>query len=469
MTTSPSSGPSITRRTVLATAGVAGATLAIGAATPASAAPPASVFPGRDPRIRSLADFLQRMTDGYPALTMQPRLPQSYADELGLFSTAFVYDSALAVCAAIAANRRSLATTIADGLVFAQSNDPVYDDGRLRQGYNVGPYTFYDGSFNAFGLVLPDGNANIGFQFGFLGTAVGDMAWPGIALLQATLVTGRRDYLDAAKRIGRWIIDRATNPGTLGGFSFGVNGADESIPNCSTEHNIDCVAFFGILAILDRRDRSWRAAADRARGFVDRMWEPVGGYFYTGSNDGSTINPFPLPLDPQTWSWLALRDRRYSGALDWAARELATTDTPDATNSQLPAGVELSGVTFSSASLTSTASYNGIPVNPDGVWLEGTAQLVTSLRDRRGRGDRATADRLETAVHTAVDQLGAGQRVGGVVIEPRGVVAASSLIDSGFGFGYFQVQHVGATAWSIMGAASANPMRLGGLLLGRFI
>ncbi|MEY2850003.1 MAG: hypothetical protein RI885_2670 [Actinomycetota bacterium] len=475
MTTNPSAGPSFTRRGVLAAAGIAGATIAVAAATPAGAVETvaaassiaASNRPGRDPLVGPLTDFLQTMTDAYPALPPGPRLPQSYADELGLFSTAFIYDSALAVCAAIAAGRRGLATSIADGIVFAQANDPVYDDGRLRQGYNVGPYTFYDGSVNAHGLVLPDGTANIGFQFGFLGTAVGDMAWPGIALAQASLVTGRRDYLEAAKRIGRWIIDRATNPGTLGGFSFGVNGADASIPNCSTEHNIDCTSFFGMLATLDRRDRSWRAAADRARAFVERVWEPTGGYFYTGSNDGSTINRTPLPLDPQAWSWLALRDRRYAGALDWAASNLATTDRPDGANSQLPAGVELSGVTFSSASLTSTASYNGIPVAPNGVWLEGTAQLVSALRDRGARGDRATADRLQSAVTTAVGSLGAGQRVGGAEIAPRGVVAASSLLDSGFGFGYFQIQHVGATAWSVMAAAFANPMQLGGLLRGK--
>ena len=33
-----------------------------------------------------------------------------------------------------------------------------------------------------------------------------------------------------------------------------------------------------------------------------------------------------------------------------------------------------------------------------------------------------------------------------------GVVAASSAFDTGFGFGYFQNQHVGATSWFIMAA-----------------
>ena len=41
-----------------------------------------------------------------------------------------------------------------------------------------------------------------------------------------------------------------------------------------------------------------------------------------------------------------------------------------------------------------------------------------------------------------------------------GVVAASSLMDTGFGFGYFQVQHVGATSWYVFGETRANPLRL---------
>ncbi len=60
--------------------------------------------------------------------------------------------------------------------------------------------------------------------------------------------------------------------------------------------------------------------------------------------------------------------------------------------------------------------------------------------------------------------LGQGQHLGGAVLPAAsGVVAASSLIDSGFGFGYFQVQHVGATSWYVMGALGTNPYRWNGL------
>lgn len=399
----PGPARGVDRRTVLALGGalaLAGLTAAPAAATSTGPLPaagdlgrgaPGVPARGRAASVRRAHGFLAAATDAYPEVNPGPRLAQSYADQLGLFSTAFVYDNALAILATLTAGRRHLdrARALGDGLVFALEHDPDHDDGRLRQAYNVGPYTFYDGTPQEHGLVLPDGTANVGWQFGFLGTAVGDMAWPGIALLHLHAVTRERRYLDAARRIGEWIVANTWSQAPLGGFSFGVDGGNAPIPNGSTEHNVDCVAFFRQLGSVTR-DRRWSRAAEHARAFVDRMWEPDGGYLYTGTNDGTEINRDPLPLDPQTWGWLALRERRYARALDWADDALAARDVAGEGVSQLPAGAVVEGVTFSSASLTSTASYNDLPVHPQGVWLEGTAQLASALADRgaRGRGSR---------------------------------------------------------------------------------
>lgn len=437
------------RRTVVSGA-LAGGALALLPAIPAQAQTSSS-----HSSVAQAVAFLDTMSNAYP-VSGTPTLPQSYADELGLFSTCFVYDAAVAACAALAAGRTSVARRIGDGLLYAQAHDPVYSDGRLRQGYNVGPYVFYDGNPSPYGLVLPDGTANIGWQFGFLGTAVGDMAWPGIALVRLYVATHDRRYLDGARRIATWITSRAVNPGSLGGFRFGTNAADVAIPNVSTEHNIDCVAFFTMLDRVDRAD--WSGAADRARALVRKMWQ--GSYFWTGSNDGSTVNMSPLPLDPQTWSWLAMLDPRYVKAPLWAANNLWTTDTAGEPHSQLPAGTSLSGVTFSSASLTSTASYNGITVNPHGVWCEGSAQLACALQQRGGHRENGTGRTLLSELGRAQQLLGKGQHVGGTALGVGGLVASTSLIDSGFGFGYFQVQHVGATAWYVMASLKHNPMRL---------
>ena len=434
------------------------------ATAPPTTVPAGPVGPGGRPQNRALA-FLTTAEDAYPGANPGVRLAQSYADELGLFSTAFVYDNALAICAYLASGLRYLthARQLGDALLYAQDHDPDHVDGRLRQAYNVGPYVFYDGNPQEYGFVLPDGTANIGWQFGFTRTAVGDMAWVGIALVQLFAHTRERRYLSGALRIARWIVTTARSDQPLGGFRFGVDGADEPVTVSSTEHNIDAAAFFALLARAGR-DRSWLRHSRHARAFVARMWDSDGGFFYTGSNDGTTVNTSPVPEDTQTWSWLALRDRRYVRSIDWARARLATTDTPTAANSQLPDGVRISGMTFSSASLTSTAEYNGRTVNRSGVWLEGTGHLAAALADRSCYEDRWAAEDALRQIELAQDELGAGQHLGGAPLAPRsGVVAASSLIDTGFGYGYFPVRHVGATAWYLLAAHSANPYRRKGL------
>ena len=101
--------------------------------------------------------------------------------------------------------------------------------------------------------------------------------------------------------------------------------------------------------------------------------------------------------------------------------------------------------------------------------MEGTAQLAAALaRPRRSPGPSPA--RHCSSRFGSLNAVGFGttpgtpQHVGGAPLEPGGgVVAASSLIDTGFGFGYFRVQHVGATSWYLMAAAHANPMQYDGL------
>ncbi|MEU9669609.1 Tat pathway signal sequence domain protein [Streptomyces bobili] len=453
-----SQGPAFSRRALIGTGlGVGAAVLTVGGAGVAQAAP-------ASPERRAYA-FLAAAMDAYPQAGTV-RLAQSYTDQAGLFSTAFTYDNALAVLAALAsrtANGLSRAMVLGDALLYAQSHDPVYDDGRLRQAYNVGPYTFYDGSPQPDGFVRADGTANVGTQFGFTGTAVGDMAWAGIALAALAKRTGRDRFLQGAVRIGGWIdrVGRTDQP--LGGYTFGVNGADERLPFSSTEHNTDLVCLFGRLARLTG-DRVWWERRGRAVAFVEAMWEPSGGFFYTGTNDGVTVNRSPVPEDTQTWTHLALSSRTYSRSLDWARTELAVLDSADRRNSTVPAGQSYEGVTFSSASLLANEDApiaDGQP-RPDrnGVWFEGTAHLALALRDRHAPGDEARARRLLISVERAQDLLGGGQTLGGTpVAAGSGVVSASSPLDTGFGFGYYPYRHTGATAWYLLAAARANPLR----------
>lgn len=414
---------------------------------------------------RRAQDFLAAAMDAYPDHGTI-RLAQSYTDQAGLFSTAFTYDNALTILALLATGTedgRSRATALGDALLFAQANDPAYDDGRLRQAYNVGPYTFYDGTLQPDGFVRADGKANIGRQFGFTGTAVGDMAWAAIALGALARRTGQRRFLAGAVRIGEWIERTGRTDEPLGGYKFGVDGANEKLPFTSTEHNTDLIGLFGQLARLTG-DRVWRERRAVATAFVKKMWEPDAGFFYTGTNDGVTVNKSPIPEDTQTWTHLALNSPVYGRSLDWCATELAVLDTPDRPNSTVPAGQSYEGVTFSSASLLANEDApiaDGQP-KPDrnGVWFEGTAHLALALRHRRASGDEKRARRLIASIERAQDLLGTGQTLGGAAVAARsGVVSASSPLDTGFGFGYYPYRHTGATAWYLMAAARFNPLR----------
>ncbi len=120
----PGPARGVDRRTVLALGGalaLAGLTAAPAAATSTGPLPAAGALrawrarrPVRDraASVRRARDFLTAATDAYPAENPGPRLAQSYADQLGLFSTAFVYDNALAILATLTAGA---ATSTAPG------------------------------------------------------------------------------------------------------------------------------------------------------------------------------------------------------------------------------------------------------------------------------------------------------------------------------------------------------------------
>jgi hypothetical protein len=120
---------------------------------------------------------------------------------------------------------------------------------------------------------------------------------------------------------------------------------------------------------------------------------------------------------------------------------------------------------FDSASLVTTV------YDPNAVWLEGTGHTIAALTARAiaGRGSLKSRERdLETALgfvknsQLAQAQLGAGQTVNGVAIPAGlGLVAATSVMDTGFGYTYGTALHIGATGWYLLGALGANPFRLG--------
>ena len=431
--------------------------------------------------------YLDTVQDAY-VKGAEPRLLQSYNNESGLLTAAFSYDNSLAILAYLAnptvANVRR-ARLIGDAFLWIQANDEAFSDGRVRQAYAAGPMQFYGGGAYFPGLKREDGKAAFLWPFGFGGSSTGDMAWTALALAQLYVDTRIRKYLDGAVALGEWIAGKES-PYAFGGYHGGLQ-ADGVTPQrwSSTEHNIDAFALFTMLAKLTR-NRLWTTRADIAATFVRGMWNPAGRFLWTGTLGGNpgedpiVINTGNIPEDVQTWAVLGMGDRRYDPSLDWVTANLWNTDT--GAGSQLPPGVLISGVAYSSQAkeITGTISGSDLPNNRNAVWLEGNGHAALALLLRKSPGDRAIAKRLLNETVVAQKKVGAGQTVGltsdpqgGKLSDPggggtwtgtplparSGVVAATSAFDTGFAFGYFQRQHVGATAWFLMAGQNFNPYR----------
>jgi len=414
--------------------------------------------------------FLDTMMDAY-AQGQTLRLTQSYSDQIGLESTAFVYDNAVAINAFLLRRQGddvARAQVLGNAILYAQQNDAI-GDGRVRQAYFVNQ---------------PDANgvfvAPALFPFFFLGSATGDMCWSGIALVQLFLRTRNHNFLNGAIKLGQWVVNNTLSNVGAGGFTFGVDAGNNKLTFKSTEHNIDAFTLFTMLAQATG-DHSWLTQAQSARTFLVSMFNAAGGFFWTGTTgDGVTVNPFPIPEDVNTWSYLALLDKDFAASLDWAKTNLATTDTPQNVNSSVAAGtVRISGVTFTNfAQKPPIVNNNFAPSDPfssapdpGAVWLEGTAHLAAALLTRELSpdkdipgfdGDRNTAHQLLLNIRGAQATQGTGQTVAGKPITAgTGVVAASSELNTGFGFSYKPNLHIGATGWYAIAGLGGNPFQPG--------
>ncbi|MGA9672274.1 MAG: hypothetical protein WBQ94_23880, partial [Terracidiphilus sp.] len=210
----------------------------------------------------------------------------------------------------------------------------------------------------------------------------------------------------------------------------------------------------------------WKSLAEHALTFVAAMYNATDGYFFTGTlGDQISINYYPVPEDVQTWSYLALLDNNYKQTIDWALANLEATDTAASTDSSLTGTESFTGLVFDSASLNTTA------YDPHAVWLEGTSHTIAALTARAiagGGGFDKRIENLQAALNlvktceSAQAELGMGQTINGKAITAgQGLVASTSPMDTGFGYGYFPNLHIGATGWYLIAAQGGNPFRLG--------
>ena len=417
--------------------------------------------------IENAIAFQTFMMDAYAAGNTV-RLSQSYADQSGLLSTAFTYDNAVSIHAYLlhgTSDSLARAEVLGQGLIYAQANNFPFNDGRFAQAY------FVNQASSTGAYVIP-----AAFPFYFYSSAVGDQAWAGMALAQLYHQTHNQAYLTAALNVANWIVANTYNTLGPGGFSFGtnINQFNQSVPSPngkSTEHNIDSYAFFTMLDKLTHHGfatngMSWKNLAQHALRFVAAMYNAADGYFFTGTlGDQVSINYYPVPEDCQTWSYLALLDNSYRRTIDWAIANLQATDTSTSRDSSLTGNESFTGMVFD------TASINTPTFDPNAVWLEGTSHTVAALLARIlvGGGnfhDRAkdfnTAAKFVSTCETAQQELGAGQTVNGKTIPAaQGLVASTSVMDTGFGYTYGPSKHIGATGWYLIAVRAGNPFQLG--------
>lgn len=343
--------------------------------------------------------------------------------EPALHGAAFTYDNALAAIALVACGDPARARRVGDALLIAATIDRADPHGRLRSAYRAGPVS---------GLAPPHGWwdraagrwAEDPMQ---VGTATGNVAWAGLALLTVAEHGGGPRHRDGARTLARWALgnawDRVVGDRAGGGFSGGIHGDGAGSVRLgwkSTEHNADLAALFDWLG---RDDGQWRDPARAARAFVAAQFQAGGDHFLVGTlPDGRSPNRAVSGLDAQTWPpLLADAPAAWRAALDHVRRVH---------------GVD-GGVDFND--------------DRDGVWWEGTAQLA--LAERATGQDDAARARL---------RLLAGQ------FAPGGYVWASSVprLSTGLAlspdstradFFYYRRPHLGATAWAVLAATGWNP------------
>ncbi len=468
----------LSRRQLLGTASAAAAA----AALPVTFAPRAQAqaarssilgeFEGFERSVGNALKFVNQMMDAY-ATGSTIRLTQSYSDG-GLESTAFTYDNAVLIHAYLAAgdaDSLARAKVLGQGLLYAQANNFPAADGRFAQAYFV--------NTAASGVYITPA----AFPFYFYTSSVGDQCWAGMALAQLYKRTGASQFLAGAVAVANWIVVNHYDTLGPGGFRWGtaINQYNQSVPSTngkSTEHNIDCFGFFTMLHHLTHGGSAtggmtWAELAEHALQFLQVMYNPSGPFFYVGTQgDQITINTAPTPEDCQTWSYLALLNNSYKHTIDWALGHLRATDTATSPNSQLTGSETITGLVFDTASLTTTLPG----ADPSAVWLEGTAHTACALIARILRGsdsfaailsDIESVGKLLSNCVLAQSNLGAGQTVGGAAIPlGRGLVAATSTMDTGFGYTYGQSLHIGATGWYLLAGFAANPYQLGYRIVG---
>jgi hypothetical protein len=256
---------------------------------------------------------------------------------------------------------------------------------------------------------------------------------------------GGSQYLSAALEMGNWIVNNTYSTTGAGGYTGGVQGWEPTpdiLTYKSTEHNIDVyVAFMKLYEATG--NPVWRQRAMHAKNFVAAMWNDTDDFFYTGTHaDGVTISTDARPLDVNTWGLLAL------GKVGKYGRGLTYADANHYASESI-AGILFEGFDFNT--------------DKDGVWWEGTGQMVTALWTQYYFSSGSTQTWAYNKAIKFRDELREAQASAprtnkqGIVATIHDQVTTGFDLPTGGPWYYFNRLHVGATAWFIFSELQWNP------------
>lgn len=365
-------------------------------------------------------------------------LPPPFNTDSYAMLTAHTYDTSLALLAFLASGTpedAARARLLADSLIFAQQHDEIAD-GRLRNVYYADDLAAND----AYG-----GVARHNYDLYGNGITAGNDAWAMLALMNYYQRYGGSSYLNAASQIGMWIVNNTYSTTGAGGYTGGIQGWEPQ-PQVntykSTEHNLDIyVAFMKLYQSTG--NIVWRQRAMHAKNFLTAMWNNTAGFFYTGTQpDGVTINSAVLPLDVNTWGFLALGEvSKYGRGLTYARNNHYAIDAS-------------SGTTF-----------EGFDFNTDrdGVWWEGTGQMVSALWTQYYFSTGTLQSWSYSNATKFRDQLRNAQLLAprangkGMVAASRDGLTTGFDLPAGGPWYYYNRLHVGASAWFVFSELQYNP------------
>lgn len=387
------------------------------------AAPVAAAAPQRlaDAACRAIADRVDAVPGTGPLFLASYEPAPGETLDPALSGAAFTYDNALAAMALAVCGRTREAARIGEALLAAATADRSGEAGRLRNAYRAGPL----GERPVPPMGWWDGTRNLWLEDAYqVGSATGNLAWGGLALLTLEQATGDARFRDGATRIARWIDRTLADGRKTAGYAGGIQGHDrESRPLTwkSTEHNVDLAALFGR---LDRTAGGWGESERRARAFVAAMWDAGEGRFLIGTRaDGVTPERDLSGLDAELWPLLIPdADPAWRRAMAYAERAHGVPDGFD---------------------------FNA---DRDGLWIEGTAQaaLAYALLERRD-----DACRLLSTLKGQISPGGYLWASREASITTGLAVGPESTTDD---FRYVRRPALAPTAWAVFAARRWNPL-----------